>query len=545
MTQSDSNPPPPYTRPVSAKTRLLLLALWAACSLGMAAGFVAYTGQVWEDFFITFKFSQNLAEGNGLTYDGETRVHGFTSVINTLVPSLFYKLGGLESWRIGLAGYQVVAALFFTGAIAFLFQSLLGRGHTEIAPLTIFGALVLLEIKIVAFAYNGQEAAFMLGFFALAWVAAFQGVSRSWLLAGLAWAGLMYTRPDSPVYIAILGLLSLCFPAAPASRKTEAVGLLKAGSLCAVAYLPWFVFVWIYYGTPIPHTITAKAGATTVDFASFLSALASTGYRAFSPIYFNPADWPAWVTLLSVVISAVTASYLFWPVRDRPGKMVSLAFICLVPYLAFLDVSRAQFPWYFPPLTFAGYFVFSRALWGGIARLKLNPVLKALSACTALALPAYLFAMATYQVKFQQEYSERVRTDVGLWLNEHAEPDESIYLECLGYIGFFSQGKMLDWPGMASPEVVQAGKAVDFDFYRTMEVLEPHWVVLRKHEFDYAFQNTALARTHDPRLLISRRVEILSHQPPAIFAVNGQIPGIGYLLMDAAFVILETKEVPE
>src|SRR5579871_1010837 len=41
-------------------------------------GYAAYTGHIWEDYFITFRYSQNLVEGQGLVYNPGERVHGFT-----------------------------------------------------------------------------------------------------------------------------------------------------------------------------------------------------------------------------------------------------------------------------------------------------------------------------------------------------------------------------------------------------------------------------------------------------------------------------------
>ena len=39
------------------------------------------------------------------------------------------------------------------------------------------------------------------------------------------------------------------------------------------------------------------------------------------------------------------------------------------------------------------------------------------------------------------------RVPVGLWLREHGQPQETVYTEPLGYIGYFSGMRMIDWPG--------------------------------------------------------------------------------------------------
>lgn len=50
----------------------------------LAVGWVSYTDHVWEDYFITYRASKNLAEGNGLTYTVGERVHSFTSPLGVL-----------------------------------------------------------------------------------------------------------------------------------------------------------------------------------------------------------------------------------------------------------------------------------------------------------------------------------------------------------------------------------------------------------------------------------------------------------------------------
>jgi len=41
--------------------------LWAGALAAIALIYAAWTGHIWEDFFITFRASRNLAEGFGLT----------------------------------------------------------------------------------------------------------------------------------------------------------------------------------------------------------------------------------------------------------------------------------------------------------------------------------------------------------------------------------------------------------------------------------------------------------------------------------------------
>ena len=48
----------------------------AGAALLVCLGFAAFTGHVWEDYWITYRASHNLATGQGLVYTpGETAAH--------------------------------------------------------------------------------------------------------------------------------------------------------------------------------------------------------------------------------------------------------------------------------------------------------------------------------------------------------------------------------------------------------------------------------------------------------------------------------------
>lgn len=78
----------------------------------------------------------------------------------------------------------------------------------------------------------------------------------------------MYTRPDGFIYFLSLAVAFLLFnpgEEAIGCRRTDMIRLfLTAGMVALLVYLPWTLFTWIYYGTPVPHTITAK-GLTTLS----------------------------------------------------------------------------------------------------------------------------------------------------------------------------------------------------------------------------------------------------------------------------------------
>jgi hypothetical protein len=84
----------------------------------------------------------------------------------------------------------------------------------------------------------------------------------------------------------------------------------------------------------------------------------------------------------------------------------------------------------------------------------------------------------------QRIIENRVRKPVGLWLKEHAKPDEYVTAECLGYFSYFSDLPFHDFPGLSSPRAVAALAAEPRDHYLLpiVEQLRPEWVVIREFE---------------------------------------------------------------
>src|SRR5262249_58827463 len=92
-------------------------------------------------------------------------------------------------------------------------------------------------------------------------------------------------------------------------------------------------------------------------------------------------------------------------------------------------------------------------------------------------------ALGAYEMKVQQKEIEwGNRAAIGGWLKEHVGEGERVYIECLGYAGYFSGVKILDYPGLVSPEVLAAARQSPKDFASLGMRLKPEWMVLRPAE---------------------------------------------------------------
>jgi hypothetical protein len=514
--------------------------LWAfAIASAVTLAYSLYTDHTWEDFFITFRFSRNLSDGAGLVYQPGERVHGFTSPLGVLLPSLGYRLAGSSSYVPALWVFRGISILAFALGSILLIKAMPQRGYLAWSPFFL-AALYALDAKSVAFSTNGMETGLVLFFFAWAILLLHPGSSRASWWRGVAWAGLLWTRPDGCVYIGALGLAGWIFSSD--SRFDKARRLLRSSVACAVLYLPWFAWAWYYYGSPVPNTIRAKAPPDYVQYLSeslqnFPQHYYERACALYSPIYyFVFGGWPAWFGWLSAGLSLFCSLYWLLPTNDRFGRSLSLCFAVLSLYT--LAISEL-YPWYIPPLAMCATVVIVCALthllavieerYPGGARTAKWAGVAGLSALTAWL--AWMLWGTVVQMRTQQDVIEaHHRENIGQWLRERVKRDERVYVECLGYIGYFSNAHMLDWPGLVSPSVVELRREQGLDLYTVVPALHPEWLVLRPRDAEvmmrqpYCGQHYRLVQVFDARSELDKYPDL---------------HGRAYLSIDSVFLIFQ------
>jgi hypothetical protein len=488
--------------------------LWRGWIIGLLIlGPLAYwllTGQVWEDFLITFRASHNLATGLGLTYEPGTRVHCFTSPLNVLLPALLDWMTRSGGFAVPLAIYNLLAVVSFAtgGWVIFrLMRSVDGR----IGPAAILFPLLLVCChRTTAFVVNGQEAGFWVMFLTLAFTAVVRGHDQNWTMAGLSWGGLMWTRPDSPVHIAIFAgvALILCVR----ERRAEFIGLIKAAGVCAVVYVPWFAWAWWYYGSPVPHSLQAKIGAYLSPDLPWPVIPAIQRVRdvfagIYAPAYgLDDADWGAVPLWTAALIGLVTALAWVLPGVSRLTRCASACFAGTLLFLGFIWSRGTAFPWYFVPACLFAAIVLARLPFEVMTSRRAWIV-----AAIPLVVAAQFFVFATQYYKVQQELVENgVRKPLGLWLREHMRPEERLFLEPIGYIGYFSGAKLYDYPGLTSPDVVRLRRR-GLEFYELIAELRPTWLVLRSIEYYGLTKRPQIAAQYHVEGVVDQRAALQAH----------------------------------
>ncbi|HUR29295.1 MAG TPA: hypothetical protein VM509_13995 [Planctomycetota bacterium] len=529
----------PAAEPASAPTLTRgQCAALLALPLLTALGWAAYTGEMWEDFLITFRHTENFMRGQGLVYHPPERVHGFTSVLNTLLPAPAMLFS--ERMIVAFHFYLVCSLLVMAGGLASLFRAMRERLGSSPAELWSVSVLLALSVKVAAFSTNGQEGGLLVGFLGLGIAAALRfHERRQWVWFGLAAAGLLYTRPDALIYI--VGLAWIAFRMFRSPWKELGPGFLRSALLCALVYSPWLVFAWWYYGSPVPHTVMARSTGHVLINDSALLTLKSMWWQffgiaaeAFGPLY-QPGNWPDLLLVPFTLVGLALPVYWAVPVADAFGRACSAALCLLMIYLSWVGAQSVAFPWYMVPVCLLGILVTARATWT-LARGE-NRFVRQLAFggfATLLLANAACFGFSLKEMRIQQiEIEDQTRTPVGLWLKEHAKPGEVVYAECLGYVGYFFGGTMADYPGLVSPQVVEIRREHGDDYARVPVFLKPRWIVARPAELNKLFEVEENKASYDVVGKFDAHERLDRY---------GRFPGESMLRNDAVLYVLRRKD---
>jgi hypothetical protein len=461
----------------------------------LALGWTLATDHVWEDYWITFRSSKNLATGHGLLHQHGERLHTFTSPLGVLLPALCSLLTGNQSDLAALWLFRLMGVAAFGGAAALFAASASAMKMPRIVPVVLV-LWLMTDNKSLDFAANGMETSILLLFTGwMIWALFACRSDKAWAHLGAAWAGLMWTRPDSFITIAAMSAAVLLFTKPDEGGMTRKAWLhlfLKAAGLCTLLYMPWFAWAWWYYGTPVPHTVTAKGGLA--GSRSLLGGLwsfvkqpvsilmeAGTGEAVLAPPNVRFGGWPQFVG--RACRGTAFIAYLVWlvPGVRWQARAASLAYAVFIAYLDYFPAYPAS--WYLPAPTWLGLLGIAGLVERGLGFGKsFQRVAWTFSALLLLLGTWMTFQSARTFAVQQQRVEIENRKQIGLWLKEHAEPDDTVFMECLGYIGYYSGLRTHDWPGLSSPQVVKAAKANGYDWGATLAEIKPSWVVLRPQE---------------------------------------------------------------
>jgi arylsulfatase A-like enzyme len=239
------------------KGALVVTVLLAAATVAALAWHAKQLQFFCDDSYITFRYSQNFADGHGLVYNVGERVEGYTNFLWTVLLGLGLKLGASAepfSLWLGIAG--LVGTLALTVLLA---RRLLGSTAFALVP----AFLLVCQGPMILWSVSGLESSLFTAMIVAALLAYERSASwKGLLLAGALYAASAMVRPDGVVFGAAAGLHLVLAGLIARPRKlgeTTRRGLALAAGF-ALLFVPFVAWRRSYYGDWLPNTFYVKAG---------------------------------------------------------------------------------------------------------------------------------------------------------------------------------------------------------------------------------------------------------------------------------------------
>jgi len=465
-------------------------------AFGLRLFFFLYTHRTWEDALITVQHSEDFVRGMGLSHPvppGEGPLHGFTSPLSVLLPLV----GDLMHVGFGVTFLKLVSLFAAMASVWLGARIALAIGLPEPVALTA-AAFLAVEHHQILWGMSGMETQ----------VVTFCYLFVIWsILSGTPWQkgialGLaMLARPDA----VFLVLIALAFEWWRLRNKGNLREIWPAVGGLVLLYTPWLIFTTIYYGSPVPNTVIAKelgypsvheqmANLGNLDKLHFIVARFVSSLATLGPSYGGNGTgfvrlWDHYaigrLMLLLLLFGACVALK-----RRHANALLLFAFV--LTYATYLTlVANIVFGWYTVPVVAGAVIGSLYGLWALVSLLTKEPLrLNVVSAigvayilCLVVCLP---FTMRSDKY-VQIDIESGVRKQMGIYLHEVSLPSDTIASESLGYVGYYSQRVVYDYPGLCSRRVVQYLK----DYPKERNImgmiyhLQPNYLVLRPVEFEH------------------------------------------------------------
>ena len=437
--------------------------------------FRLYTGMILEDALITFRYAENLAAGNGFAFNPGEPVLGTTTPLLTGLLAAVAWLFGPAAIPAAAFAISCAAGLAAGACLWWLLRHWqVSRSLAALALCT--WALHPSTLWTIA---GGMETPLVVLFMLAGTVAAARGQA---VRAGVACALLVLTRVDGLVFAGLLALLLLW-------RDPRTA--LRGGAVAVVLVLPWLAYAMLTFGSPVPHSVLAKA-----VIGQQRDPYSLTDPRALS----SWLDWAAsyWAAILllwrpaGLALAALGAGWVAArrDLRESPALVV-VAASALVPLFFYL-AHAPRFEWYLVPVVWTSIV---------LGAFGLQVLADALTRRWDFAVQGTGWMLATvvatglawhgigtaWTGRLLQENEDAARRAVGEWLRKHTAPDSSVAMEAIGYQGTHARRRIIDLAGLVSPEVVAIARR-DSDnatrFHHILSELEPDALVLRSYEVD-------------------------------------------------------------
>jgi hypothetical protein len=396
----------------------------------------------YEDAFITFKYSENLANGFGLVYNLGEKVYGTTTPFFAII------LAFIKYFGISCIISSLIINLISEG-ITSLFVYKFLKDYSNSITAVFISLLFVFSPSNISWSVQGMETAFFGMLIATSFYTLYK---KKYLLAFLFAFLSAITRIDGLSVVLIISLFAIM------EKKLSAF---KTLIMPLMIFVAWMIFLQIYFGNFLPNSMLAK------------------------------------LILYSGHIIGI------FVVFKKNIKLLPMIVWFFIYYLAFIVSKTLIHGWYLvPPLfvfiTVSGIgiiFIFN------ILSDYLFKYQKLLS--TALFVFIILFSILTLISKLNQmnrefQYEQSVRKPIGKYLNKSTPINSTVFLEPIGIIGYFSNRYIYDDAALISPIFLEINRLPynASSVYKKINLVKPDYLVLRNKDLSEFYNSTNLIKDY-------------------------------------------------
>jgi hypothetical protein len=488
-----------------------------------------------DDAMITFRVAENLAYGRGFVYNLGERVQVTTTPLYAmiLVPGV---------WLFGSAPRGALILNIALSALIPILAYDVGRRLS--GRITGVGGALLLSLApllIIAFSMESYLYVTLI----LASLDAY--TARRWRLAGILVGLTALVRGDA----VLLGACMLTYDFLLTRR-------LRWSLIIPAVAIPagWYLFATLYYGSPFPATLEAKAAQGEFNW---LGRRFADGFWAY---------WDHWVRVqdhdsfyLFPVLMAIAVVWVIW--RERIWLILIVRDVLYITAFIWLAVPTAE--WYYAPLMPGAALLTARGIQliaAGLGRLvgwiaqQRGWAVSKISGFTAaggaviliMVLLITLYPVSSAIVHENPNWKALVYPGTARWIAHNTNASASLATIDIGHLGYWSGRRIIDIVGLAQPDV--ASHIAQGDFGYAIHQYQPDLVLIgytwlpevqttawfQEH---YAPRHYFQYKTLDAPLVLFSRREGVKVQPgpipaaeikPLIANFNRQINLTGYHL---------------
>jgi hypothetical protein len=403
-----------------------------------------------DDTYITLTYVKSLAAGEGWRYNGGAETLGTTTPLYALAVAVLARalpFVSIETLAVGLS----TLAWLGTGWLIFLGRRTFGLGTHAAAYVAL---TVLLPWGWLLSTLGMESTCLIFGLVFAVWLAA-RGHAFA---AGAVSAAMFLVRPEGLAIVPLAGAW-LVWQRRDAWRAVVPRFALSA----ALVLLPWTAYAWAHFGSVLPNSALAKVGqgeAWPGEQARFGDRLLATwlpSYAAkYEPVGLTAPLLPAGV--LSLLWPAVALGLVY--AARRAQALLVLAAWCGVFVAGYTSLPAPGYTWYVLPVLCALQVFGALGLaWLAGARHTLLRALGVVLALAFLAVNVYYAVLAT-RGPGQEPRAVPYRA-IARWLRENTPPGSTVAYVEVGYLGYYTDNRVVDLLGLTEPRFVANATKLD------------------------------------------------------------------------------------